>query len=307
MSVRHRRSTRLAVALIAGAVVVAACGGSNGEPSAEHGSSSTTTEPGAAPRDTTDPTEPEGTPEPGPGATAGPGGAPAPTAAPPDSAPSPTTTAAAVPAPGGVGDYAAFYLRPSESASVVLDVHSQSGAEPSGDSIGHVRRVLADVTGKQVALNGGTIAGAGRAWTAADIRSLADRTGLGQSRDRSVLKLFFLRGEFADSDTVLGVAVRSDVAAIFSDKVDSAAGPLDSTTRIETAVTTHEVGHLLGLVDLVLATGREDPEHPGHSSNRQSVMYWAVESTLVGSLLDGGPPTTFDSADRADLATIRNG
>lgn len=293
---------------MAAAVVATACGGSDGDTATDATSTSVTADPGTPATDPAAPGDPDDTTQPGPSPSAAPGETPATTTAPPGSTASPsTTTAAAVPAPGAVGGYAAFYLRPSESTSVVLDVHSQKGAEPSGDSVAHVRALLADVTGKQVALNGGSIAGEGRAWTADEIRALADRTGLAQSRDRSVLKLFFLHGEFADSDTVLGVAVRSDVAAIFSDKVDSAAGPLDSPTRIETAVTTHEMGHLLGLVDLVLATGREDPEHPGHSSNRQSVMYWAVESTLVGSLLEGGPPTTFDSADRADLATIRKG
>jgi hypothetical protein len=36
-------------------------------------------------------------------------------------------------------------------------------------------------------------------------------------------------------------------------------------------------------------------------------MYWAVESSLVGDLLTGGPPQDFDAADLADLATIRGG
>ena len=67
----------------------------------------------------------------------------------------------------------------------------------------------------------------------------------------------------------------------------------------------HEVGHLLGLVDLVLDTGRADPEHPGHSSNRSSVMYWAVESTLITDVLAGGPPRDFDADDLRDLAAIR--
>ena len=80
-----------------------------------------------------------------------------------------------------------------------------------------------------------------------------------------------------------------------------------SPARLELAVATHEVGHLLGLVDLFLRTGRADPEHPGHSANPRSVMYWAVESDVVGDLLTGGPPVDFDADDRADLATIRNG
>jgi hypothetical protein len=33
-------------------------------------------------------------------------------------------------------------------------------------------------------------------------------------------------------------------------------------------------------------------------------MYWAVESSLVTDVLQGGPPKDFDDADRADLATI---
>jgi hypothetical protein len=36
-------------------------------------------------------------------------------------------------------------------------------------------------------------------------------------------------------------------------------------------------------------------------------MYWAVESDLIGQLLDGGIPNDFDAQDRADLARIRQG
>lgn len=306
MPPRPRPARRLALAFLAATLVVAACGDGGADRAADAGS--TTTVVSGGPSDTTI----AGTPTtdlPGAGPSPSTDSSGAPTSAVPDGGgPAPTTTsAAAVPAPGAVGGYAAFYLRPSESARIVLDVHSQAGAEPMAATIDHVGGLLADVSGKQVQRNGGTVAGGGQAWTAGDIRALADRTGLPQSRDRSVLKLFFLRGEYAESDTVLGVAVRSDVAAVFSDKVDEATGVLDSPGRIEVAVTTHEVGHLLGLVDLVLSTGRQDPQHPGHSPNQESVMYWAVESTLVGSLLEGGPPTAFDAADRADLATIRNG
>jgi hypothetical protein len=58
---------------------------------------------------------------------------------------------------------------------------------------------------------------------------------------------------------------------------------------------------------LAVDTDREDPEHPGHSRSRESVMYWAVESNLIAELLGAGPPTDFDDADRADLAALRSG
>jgi hypothetical protein len=116
-----------------------------------------------------------------------------------------------------------------------------------------------------------------------------------------------VHGSFGGDTGVLGVAARGDVAAIFTDQVKSASTPLVGSGGIETAVVTHEVGHLMGLVDLYLHTGRQDPDHPGHSTDTQSVMYWAVESNLVADLLQGGPPKDFDSADLADLQTIRNG
>lgn len=242
-----------------------------------------------------------------PGSTVGSGTAttsPPGTAAPATSAAPPTT--AGVPPISGVGGYAAFYLRPTPATAIVLDIHAQSGGAPASATVSHVQRVLSQVSGKPVDLNAGTVSGGARSWTSDEIRALADTTGSSQQPDRAALKLLFLRGGFAGSDSVLGVAVRSDVAAVFPDRLDEAAGVLGDRDRIEDAVTMHEVGHLLGLVDIVLDTGREDPEHPGHSANEDSVMYWAVESTLVGSLLAGGPPTDFDDADLRDLAAIRN-
>src|SRR5581483_9374283 len=89
------------------------------------------------------------------------------------------------------------------------------------------------------------------------------------------------------------------------ERAHAAAGLLGDPGRMELAVATHELGHLLGLVDLVLHTGREDAEHPGHSPNRDSVMFWAVETDLVSTLLGASPSTRFDAADLADLAAIR--
>jgi hypothetical protein len=121
------------------------------------------------------------------------------------------------------------------------------------------------------------------------------------------MTVLFVHGTLGGDTGVLGAALRGDLAAIFVDRVNASATPLVGSSGIEIAVVTHEVGHLLGLVDLYLHTGRQDPEHPGHSTDKHSVMYWAVESDLVGDLLQGGPPRDFDDADREDLATIHDG
>jgi len=141
----------------------------------------------------------------------------------------------------------------------------------------------------------------GRASTAADAGATTP-----QGDGIAVIRLLFVHGASDEGGHVLGTAVRGDVAAVFVDRVEAATTLVLSAAPIELSVSTHELGHLLGLVDLVRATGRADPEHPGHSANPESVMYFAVESNLIGQLL-GGPPRDFDAADLDDLAAIRDG
>jgi hypothetical protein len=122
-----------------------------------------------------------------------------------------------------------------------------------------------------------------------------------------LLRFAFVHGESAQGADVLGISLTGDFAAVFVDQVDASATGLVSPATIERAVAVHELGHLLGLVDLHLHTGRADPAHPGHSSDKRSVMYWAVDSSVVGDLLTGGPPQDFDAQDLADLRRIAAG
>lgn len=283
------------VALVAVLALLAACGDDDDEVGVDE---STTTVVSAPSGGSTATTSPITTPD----------GSPAPTA--PFGAPE-TTVAAETPASpdvgGPPGSAAAFFLRPDPAASVVVEVSAEEGAQPSSGTITHVASTLEGVSGKTVrTTRGGAIAGQ-NAWTSAELRAAADAAAVTRQGERAVLRILFVHGDFADAENVLGVAVRADVAVIFADAVQESASPIVGPDAIETAVTMHEVGHLLGLVDLHLETGREDPDHPGHSTNRSSVMYWAVESTLVTDLLTGGPPRDFDDTDRADLAAIRRG
>jgi hypothetical protein len=207
---------------------------------------------------------------------------------------------------GPPGSFAPGILAPAASSEVVVEIRTQSGAGPRQASIDHLTSILRNVTGKTVTVaQGPAVSGGAKSWSADDLRATAD-AGAAQGNGRAVIHLLFVHGSFGSDDSVLGVAVRGDAAAIFIDQVNGASTPLVGSGGIETAAVTHEVGHLMGLVDLFLHTGRQDPDHPGHSTNSDSVMYWAVESNLVADVLLGGPPTNFDSADLADLRAIRN-
>lgn len=210
---------------------------------------------------------------------------------------------------GSPGAFARTLLRPRPATAIVFELFQQKGAEPRSGSVDHAKSVLRSVTRKSVADPSPIeVPGGAQQWTPGAIRETADRlTKAGQGGGRAVLHVLFLRGNLKGNDEVLGVAVRGDVLAIFSDSVAAAGTPLVSGRAIEEAVLMHELGHLLGLVDLALDTGRDDPEHPGHSRNSESVMYWAVESSLVTQVLSGGPPRDFDRQDLADLAALRDG
>ncbi|MBW3649799.1 MAG: hypothetical protein KY458_04455 [Actinobacteria bacterium] len=212
-------------------------------------------------------------------------------------------------ASGPPGSFARTLLRPEPASTVVFELLQQAGAEPRRATLDHAKSVLRSVTAKSVADPSPiAVPGGAQAWTPESIRDTADRlTKAGQGGGRAVLHVLFLRGNLQGNDEVLGVAVRGDVLAVFSDSIAAAGTPLVSGGALEDAVLLHELGHLLGLVDLVVDTGRDDPEHPGHSRNRDSVMYWAVESSLVTQVLAGGPPRDFDRQDLADLAALRNG
>ncbi|MEA3075606.1 MAG: hypothetical protein QOF60_514, partial [Actinomycetota bacterium] len=191
---------------------------------------------------------------------------------------------------------------------IVLELLVQEKVAPADRTIRHVTKALGDASGKPVTTPRVLLpAGGDGRYSAAEVIRLADEYGQApQGGDQAVIRMLVLAGQ-SDDPNVLGFAVRGDVLAIFPDRLKAVTSPVVDYATLEDAVTMHEVGHILGLVDLARKTGREDKNHPGHSPNPKSVMYWAIESSVVGQVLGGPPPVDYDSADLADLAALRDG
>ena len=90
-------------------------------------------------------------------------------------------------------------------------------------------------------------------WNANDVRDARWKHG-DDAMGSSTLNWYFLfpKGIYED-ESVLGVAVDASTVAVFKDSVDESVNFLGrpSADEIERAVTVHEAGHLLGLVNLV--------------------------------------------------------
>lgn len=244
-------------------------------------------------------------PSPGPAGEAPPAAEPTPVQ--PGEARGPAPSAPPTAITGGPGAAAGHLLRPDGASSIVLQVLSQAGAEPRQATLDRLVEEMQAASGKVVRAVGGAAPPARQEWSSADLAAAADGARFPTADGSFAVRMLFVNGRSEHGDGVLGIAATADVGAVFTEAVEEAARGLTSAAAVERAVAVHELGHLLGLVDLAIDTGRDDPEHPGHSTNPQSVMYWAVESSLLGELLGGGPPQNFDDQDRADLAAIRRG
>ena len=148
-------------------------------------------------------------------------------------------------------------------------------------------------------------------WSSDDVRDQRWDLGSDAMQDNTLRWYFLFPSGTYEKDSVLGVAVDASTVAIFKDSVADAEGFLGrpSAEEVERSVSVHELGHLLGLVNLVYTSPRdhEDSEKKGHSNNDGSVMYWAIESTDVGNFISGDLPDEYDDDDKFDLDGLADG
>lgn len=214
---------------------------------------------------------------------------------------------------GTVGSMGPALLRP-EVPRVVIEVDATPGSSLSDQARSALRRRVVENGNKQsVDFVAGSTIPAQDTYSPDDLRRImtGHRSDWSSSRQAG-LYVEVLSGTFQDPSTpgddgdTVGLSFDASAFAVFVDHVPS--GTLGLTRAdYEEAVVVHELGHLYGLVDL---TGHgafhEDPDHPGHSANKGSVMYWAIEyEGPVQDLFQGGPPKTFDADDRREMELIR--
>lgn len=219
---------------------------------------------------------------------------------------SPSSSSTTISDLGPLGSAAKGILAPTPFTSIVVEVDAVSGESPDPSSLAHLTSTLRAVTNKEVTVTTRTIPRNLSNYSADDIRRISKDRARSSGGSTASILILYLNGGLTDSPDALGVAVAGTVAAIFPDQIDRAVTAVVQPGAIERAVLVHELGHLMGLVNIghTSRADHEDANHTGHSKSTSSVMYWQIEDISVASLLSGGPPDTYDRLDLQDLSDI---
>ena len=218
------------------------------------------------------------------------------------------------------GDFALDFLRDETYDRVLIEVDWVAGHRPDDAALDHLVGVVGQVCDKpggiEVVLDDEIPSQGSPAWTVPAGQELEvawrDRYRDPDSGTAVIYFLYLDGNSSADSSEgrVLGYAYRGSSLAIFEETIASTETglPLLSGGGVEDAVLAHELGHLLGLVNNGVApeSPHQDTAHGAHCDDEGCLMYWAVETDLVGSLLGAGVPD-FDGACLADLRAAREG
>ncbi len=207
-----------------------------------------------------------------------------------------------------VGASANELLASSKYTSLKIEVQYMTGFQPDAAALSHLQSTLAGLINKPAGITIVTKeipASANLALSVNDIITIEknNRTAFTTGTELAVYVLY-TNGNYTDAN-VLGIAYKNTSVVLFGKKINDNSGGIGQAnrTKLVATVAEHELGHLLGLVDLgsVMQTDHKDAAHGSHCSNTNCLMYYASEtSDIFGFLITGSIPA-FDANCKADL------
>jgi hypothetical protein len=207
-----------------------------------------------------------------------------------------------------VGASANELLSAAKYNAVTIEIQYMPGYQPDATAINNLVNFIntlankpagINITQTQVASGGKTV------YTLTDVAAL-EKTNRKTytSGSQIALNFLYLDGTYTEAD-VLGFAYRNTSLCIFAKKVAESSGGVGqvSRTKLESTILQHEMGHLLGLVNLgsAMQAAHEDAAHEKHCSNTSCLMYYQTQTTgIMGTLMNGAIPS-LDANCKADL------
>jgi hypothetical protein len=206
-----------------------------------------------------------------------------------------------------VGASANELLSDTKYKSIKVEIQYMPGFAPDAGAVNHLQNFLGTRLNKPGGITIVTkeiASSSSAALSANDIVAIEKASrSVFSSGEEIALYILYTNGQYT-SGTTLGVAYRNTSAAVFGKTVRDNSGGIGQTsrTKLEATVLAHEIGHLLGLVDLGSAMQTAHKAEGNHCNNQNCLMYYASETTdIAGFLLTGNIP----SPDAACLADLR--
>ena len=207
-----------------------------------------------------------------------------------------------------VGASARDLLTSNNFSTVKIEIQYMPGFQPDANSINNLTTFLNSLINKPgaITITQQQIAAGGKtSYSINDIATVEQKNrGTFNSGNQLSIYILITDGGYTDP-AVLGVAYRNTSICLFGKTIFDNSGNVGQVNRakLETTVTEHELGHLLGLVDLgtPMQTNHKDATHGNHCDVQSCLMYYASETTdLLGFLITGNIPT-LDTQCQADL------
>lgn len=211
-----------------------------------------------------------------------------------------------------VGASANEMLAAGKYNSLKIEVQYMAGYEPDAAALNHMQSTLSALLNKPSGISVVTkeIPAAGNQSLSVNEIITIERNNrtVFTTGDQLGIYILYTNGKYVDANA-LGIAYKNTSVALFGKTLHDNSGGLGQAnrTKLVATVAEHEMGHLLGLVDLgsAMQTAHKDAAHGNHCNNTGCLMYYASETTdILGFLITGNIPV-FDTNCRNDL--IANG
>ncbi|MCM2277281.1 MAG: hypothetical protein NDJ89_04340 [Oligoflexia bacterium] len=207
-----------------------------------------------------------------------------------------------------VGFSAGELLRTSHFDRVVVEIQSVRGFAPSQEAVNLTQRFLERHLKRspgQIQIHASdsipvaSLGGKTR-FTLSDVRFIESRYRRRYTQKGTLtIYLLFLNGSSADDHgefKMLGQAHSNTSIVIYENTIleKVAENPNASRPVAEATIIAHELGHVLGLVniDRRSGTGHEDPLHANHCDDPRCLMHFTAENTLFVSPTGAVPELT---------------
>jgi hypothetical protein len=207
-----------------------------------------------------------------------------------------------------VGASAREILASATYTSLKIEIQYMPGFTPDAAAISHLQTTLSTLLNKPGGITVVTSQIAAASNTSLSIDNVVqiernNRTAF-TTADQIAVYILYTNGNYTDAN-VLGAAYKNTSVVIFGKTIHDNSGAIGqaSRTKLEATVLEHEIGHLLGLVDIgsPMQTNHKDAAHGNHCNNSNCLMYYASDTRdILGFLITGSIPS-LDANCRADI------